>query len=266
MTEMTSIRIGARFHPRKISAEAAAADADMATTHFSNLRMIKPQLTNYKNDDGIPVTIHAPYTVNIGHFDGFVREAGFEMLKLNAQLVAERGALGVTFHGGTRKGTAAKHWKDAWQRIADYEWPCRIMVENGAQVKGSISCDIHDISDLFDILLPNPQIGFTLDTAHVYSHVSDEKGRADYVKGIRLFCGDRIWLIHANGSAVEAGGGVDVHAPFSESLMSPQEVVELARLSGCNDLVCETRDAKGDIAKIREVVRIGHNESITRAI
>jgi len=256
---VTDTRIGCYVHPGKIERLAELAKADIVTTILMNLRSIRPLLTKYNSDHSVPVTIHAPYSINIGHRDKFVRDASFGLLIKNAQMAAAIGALGVTFHGGSIR--ANLDWRDAFTRLADFEWPCDILIENGSNVKGSCSATIGQVYELFGICGRNPRIGMTLDTAHVWAMYHDKWDRELYVTEVRDACLDRIMLVHANGSAAEAGKQLDIHAPFVESAMTVQEVVCLARLSGCTDWVCETRDPVNDVKILREEVNSVGNKS-----
>jgi deoxyribonuclease-4 len=248
---MSDYRVGAYFHPGKITRLAGLAEADIASSILMNLRSFHGPLANYKPTE-IPVVIHAPYTINIAHSDAFVKSASYKLLVQNAQMAADIGALSVTFHGGTWKGTAWKYVLENYKRVADTEWPVRILIENAANLKHTCTAALEDIQALFELFAPNPNIGFTFDTAHAWSYL--ETGHSEYASTVRELTGDRIWLIHANGSYNPAGSGNDRHAPFHESVMPLETIISMILATGCKDLVCETKEPALDIPRLKSAL------------
>jgi len=133
------------------------------------------------------------------------------------------------------------------------------MIENGSNLKGSCSAATHELYTIFDMCITNKNIGMTLDTAHVFAMYETAQGRLSYVREIKEACSNRIWLVHANGSAALAGKMQDIHAPFAESNMKLEEVVNLAEETGCTDWVIETREPVDDIMRMKsEILRRRH--------
>lgn len=248
---MQEYRIGAYFNPRKIRRLMREANADIASTVLMNLRSYRGPLARYDMSNTMPVTVHAPYTINLAHSDAWIKSASRTLLTFNAMLAAEVGATGLTVHGGTFKGSNWHYALDNWKWVRDQEWPCRILIENAASRKWTCTADLGQIADMFEFLSANPMIGVTYDTAHSWAFTKTDYDMIAYTRGLRNIVHDRIWLVHSNGSAALQGSEHDKHAPFAESALSMRLITECIRESGCLDLVCETKDPVADVRTLR---------------
>lgn len=254
---MNQFRVGAYLSPKGAVRKAKDMDADSVSIFLGNPRSFSGPLSILDKDQSeFPTWIHAPYSVCIPHHDPWVKEASVKLLKEHAQIAADIGALGVVVHGGSwKKSTHIEALMD-WEKVASMDFPVRILIENQSGGKTSVSRHLEDVWKLNASVRANPNFGWCLDTAHVWGALDPESTCYVYTRKFKSVVEDRIWLIHANGSSVELGSGADRHSPFADSTLPLDTALEMIRVSGCEDMVVESRDPESDVRILKESLNV----------
>lgn len=203
-----------------------------------------------------PTIVHAPYMVDLSSPKSWVYEKSVKMLKHQAEMAAEFGALGMVVHGG-QHGTDTKERALAhWSVLNHHEWPTKILIENQASGRHAMTRWLEDIEKLWGLVGENPQVGFTLDTAHMWGCGENPY---TYARDLLEIVG-HVDLVHANGSAAEVSSGQDRHSPFHSSILPPELVVESIQTVQPDWVVVESRDPGHDIEYLRERLKEDEGE------
>lgn len=245
---MSEYRIGCFISARRLGRKSEEYNADLASIFLGNPRSFHGPLAKVDMEGlaNVAVYAHAPYAVTIPHSDAWVHNASITLLKEHSKMAADIGAKGIVVHGGTWRGSTHEVALRKWARIADFEFPCKVLVENQASSKNSMTCTIDEWDSLWNVMEGNPTIGACLDTAHAWAAGWDQED----VYALKEIVGT-IDLVHSNGAAVEYGCGLDKHSPFESSLLPFDIVLDMVNASGCRDLAAESRDPLNDIARLK---------------
>lgn len=250
---MPEFRVGCYLSPKGLKAKAERIDADWGMVFLGNPRSFSGPLTKISREavGDIPLVAHAPYAINIPHFDPWIFKRSAELLMEHAELAAGMGCEGLVVHAGQWKKSTHETALDKWEAVAKREYPVPIWIENQAQGGTSMAADLKDIKLLWDRVKSNPQFGFCLDTAHVWGY----KGNSMYYVPELVDIVGKVDLVHANGSSVDAASKMDKHSPFASSRLPFSAVLRWIRQSGCLDLIAESADPETDISLLKSALR-----------
>jgi deoxyribonuclease IV len=218
-----------------------------------------------------PAVAHMPYLPNLAS----PKEELYE--KSCSALIRELGRCGalgtpylVTHPGshlgsGREKGTEkiAGAISSALER--DKGNTC-ILVENTSGSRNSIGGTLEEISDILDGLSGDgkKRTGVCFDTCHAFAagyDLSTKKGLEDLLDEFESLIGlKKLKVIHLNDSKGEVGGHLDRHEHIGlgdigeegmKNILTEKKLSHLPFI--CETPVNETRDDKGNLAKVREL-------------
>jgi len=199
--------------------------------------------------------VHAPYLIN---FSGSKR-----VFDLSCQEMWEQGKLaekydvqGIVVHGGSYKehkdrDQALEQWGLALTHYDKLDYP-PILIENAASGKYSLTRYTQDIRELWE-WVQETEAGFCLDTAHLWAAIGAPEQAELYIEEVREIVGE-IQLVHANGSGVACGAGVDRHSPLDVSDASPDWVAWCVKLAQPRAVITETTAPAADVALLRRLL------------
>ena len=174
-----------------------------------------------------PIAVHAAYLVNLAGPDPGFFERSVATLAADVRAAASFGATMVNVHTGSHRDTSPG---DGMARIADGlarvldevdggSAAPRIVLENAAGGGWSIGVDVDELARLADAIaargIPEPRVGFCLDTAHLWGAgiaIDGQAGVDALVASIEARLGlDRIAMLHLTDSKVALGSREDRH-------------------------------------------------------
>lgn len=202
-----------------------------------------------KGDTASPVFVHAPYLINFSTCWDTVLGRSRANLTAQAEVASQIGASGLVVHGGSwKKGDRDKALRQ-WGEAMQYEYKTKILIENSANGQHSLTRYVRDIEDLWRHVGHWPDVGFCLDTCHLWA----SKTWKDHVSAVEniLDVVGKIDLVHFNGSATEAGSGTDRHSALADSKAPPGWILEVAQVSGADTWIAETPDPVSDMAAMK---------------
>jgi deoxyribonuclease-4 len=179
-----------------------------------------------------PVSVHAPYLVNLcGPNDEFWN-ASVEMMADELRVGAAYGAAFVVMHIGSHRGTGREAGiarlvrglsavlDEAGQQPLENGdgWP-RLVLENAAGSGDGIGASIEDLVDVFEAMaahgLPLDRFGVCLDTAHLWGAGYDIGSRAGVTRLVRdidrRLGRDKVLMVHLNDSRTTLASRLDRH-------------------------------------------------------
>lgn len=244
--------IGAHVPSGKVLSTAKALDIGVVQFNIGNPRKWEHTEIHTKSEEiaasVITSYIHAPYLINIASPKP-PQKASVGSLKRQGLLASHVGAEAVVVHGGSATDGDKSEGRRRWsQFFNEYDGPTKILIENAASGKNSMTATLEDINALWAHLRGNPLVGFCLDTAHVWSSGIDLDRYVDEVKEIV----GTIDLVHANGSKDRFGGHTDRHATWEESTYHVKYVAQAVVKSECRDAILESPNAVLDLPVFRQ--------------
>ena len=196
---------------------------------------------------GLPVYIHAPYTMNLATTNNRIRIPSRKLLAQHAAAAAEIGAKGLIVHGGhvganDDPAVGIDNWRKAFARAAETGgFPLPILIENTAGGTAAIARHLDRIARLWDAIGEYGP-GFCLDTCHAHAGGEDLTGIVDRVQAIT----GRIDLVHANDSRDTFDSGADRHTNFGTGFIEPDAIAAIVRAAGCDVVVETPADGQAD--------------------
>lgn len=202
------------------------------------------------------MTIHAPYLVNLSSSQQRVFDLSVETLMDQGKAAEDYDVRGLVFHGGSyKKGSreqALKQWEEGvWEYNRKGYAP--LFVENAAAGRFSLTRTTKDIADLWEVAGCYGCMNFCLDTAHLWAAIGKPQEAATFIKELRQIVG-HIPMVHANGSGVSVGGGMDKHAPLEISEAPAEWVAWCIRLARPDMVITETTAPAQDLVTLRQLL------------
>lgn len=249
------MNIGAHVPMHDSFTSQVRVNADVVQIHLGSPRQWGRTKTP-KGTVASRVYVHAPYLINFSSGSGQVVANSLGTLIDQCKEAANIRAQGVVIHGGSWKGQSQYKALGQWERaLSDSYFECKILVENAANGKHSLTRALHDLDCLWGRVGKLDHVGFCLDTAHLWANLDHPDGAEEYIKNVLDLTGG-IDLVHANGSSAELNSGVDRHSPLATSVAPAEWVAWCCQLSGVSDAICETTDPINDIKTLRRLLEV----------
>jgi deoxyribonuclease-4 len=184
-----------------------------------------------------PLTIHAPYLVNLASPDALVRDRSVDLLTNELRVAAAYGASIVNAHAGSHRGdgpgAGTARLADGLRRVFDDVGEdgagVTLVLENGAGGGFGLGSTLEELAAI-DLALtragvPADRTGFCLDTAHLWGagyRIDTAAGVDDVVASFDGLLGiGRLRLVHLNDSRSEAGSRADRHEHLGAGRIGP---------------------------------------------
>ncbi|MEO6890572.1 MAG: deoxyribonuclease IV [Ktedonobacteraceae bacterium] len=176
-----------------------------------------------------PVTIHAPYLINLASPDDVIWQKSIQLLRWTLQHGVPLGAKYVVFHTGSHRGSGVEA---GIARIAQAltailpETPPEVglLLENDVGAGNSLGHSFEQLGAVLD-LLPQfrARLGVCVDTAHLWGAGHDISDAACVLRVLQRF-DESIGLadlkvIHLNDTEKALGSHRDVHARLGEGII-----------------------------------------------
>ncbi len=184
-----------------------------------------------------PLTIHAPYLVNLAAPDALVRDRSVELLANELRVAAAYGAEIVNVHVGSHRGdgtdAGTDRLADGLRRVFDLVGGdaagVTLVLENGAGGGFGMGSTIDELATIDRAIassgVPADRTGFCLDTAHLWGagyRIDTAAGVEDVVASFDGQLGiGRLRLVHLNDSRSEAGSRADRHEHLGAGRIGP---------------------------------------------
>ncbi len=171
-----------------------------------------------------PCVIHTPYLINLASVDPKIAEGSLRLLQNDLDVAARGGMRFVNTHLGSY---GARDRFEAFDSIcgaleaalAGIGPDVYLVLENSAGA-GNLAGGTLEELGAFVRILPHPQLGICLDTAHAWAsgYAIDSKDGVDrFVDAAEREIGlERIMMFHFNDTEVELGAGRDRHWHIAE--------------------------------------------------
>jgi len=165
-----------------------------------------------------PIFIHATYLTNLASINPQTRTNSINMLKNELEFGDKIKATGVIFHIGSHKDQTheegVKLVIDGIKEILNnYQTP--LLLENAAGERNKIGSNLEDLNTIANAV-NHPNLGYCLDTAHLYSVGYNLNHPTIVTSIIRTIEVEKLKVIHLNDTNTKLGGGRDKHANIGE--------------------------------------------------
>lgn len=184
-----------------------------------------------------PISVHAPYLVNLAAPDDDVWERSVGLLAGELGVAAAYGAAFVNVHTGSHRGAGpeagvarvADGLRRVVERAAETGDGVRVLLENGSSGGfglGASPAELGAIDRAAGALgMPRHRLGFCLDTAHLWAAGFDVSTAEGVDAVLTLFDAevglDRLRLVHLNDSRSVLGSGSDRHEHVGGGRIGP---------------------------------------------
>jgi len=184
-----------------------------------------------------PLTIHAPYLVNLASPDALVRDRSVDLLANELRVAAAYRATIVNVHAGSHRGdgpdAGTDRLADGFRRVFDLVGEdgagVALVLENGAGGGFGLGSTIEELVAIDRALtragVPADRTGFCLDTAHLWGagyRIDTAAGVDDVIVSFDGLLGiGRLRLMHLNDSRSEAGSRADRHEHLGAGRIGP---------------------------------------------
>ncbi|UFU01208.1 deoxyribonuclease IV [Radiobacillus kanasensis] len=162
---------------------------------------------------------HSPYPTDLTAV-GDKQKKVVESLRNDLEISNACGSVGVVVHFG--KNERGKNPLETYQQIidtlnqtlADWDEPCKILIENNASKLGTMGTTLEELVQIRRLSEFPESIGFCLDTCHAFASGlwTGDNWKELIKKGEELGYLDQLSAIHFNNSMYETGSGKDRHA------------------------------------------------------
>lgn len=182
--------------------------------------------TRLADHDIRPMSVHAPYLVNLAGPDDDIWERSVGLLSNELRVAAQYGAAFVNLHTGSHRGSGAEFGirrvaegiRQAIDEAGDVG-DIALVLENGAGSGFSLGSTVEELAEIAraaaDLGVADNRLGFCLDTAHLWGAgygVDSETGVDDLVDAFDAAVGiERVRMVHLNDSRSARGSGSDRH-------------------------------------------------------
>jgi deoxyribonuclease-4 len=142
------------------------------------------QLGSAASENGILLTLHGPYAINLSSNKKLVRKQSIQRLVKSAEIASWMGAFHVTFHPGYYSGLprelAMQAQREALKTVLGKLGERKIKVELGPETTGKPD-QFGTLEELIEISTSLDGVRLTLDFAHIHARAGGIiKGRAEY--------------------------------------------------------------------------------------
>lgn len=213
-------------------------------------------------EQGISVSVHAPYFINLANPDPEKRENSYRYILEAAQAVQWLGGERVVVHVGAAMKldraealrNCAEGLREAWRRLDDAGLGG---VRLCPETMGKYS-QIGDLRETLDFCLLDSRMLPCVDFAHLHALTGGGlRGMEDFARVLdtaeALLGPDRAWQMHIHFSTIEfTPAGEKRHRTFAESKYGPrfEHLAPLLRERGyCGTVICECKGTQADDAR-----------------
>ncbi len=196
-----------------------------------------------------PVSIHAPYLVNLAGPGGTSFERSVELLAAELRGASAFGARFVNVHVGSHLGHGVTAGierltdgvRDVFARAAaSGDDGAMLVLENSVGSGGGLGVTVDELGRIADALrdagVPDQRLGFCLDTAHAWGAGLDmgtpaaiDDLLAEFDERIDL---SRLVMVHLNDSRSERGSRTDRHEHLGAGRIGPAGLAHILRHPG----------------------------------
>ncbi len=208
----------------------------------------------------VSLSAHAPYYVNLNSKEEDKIKASEERVMKTARKTDKLGGNRVTFHPGYYSGKepeeAMEVFKKEFKKIQEKIEKEKLDVTLSPETTGKIK-QFGDWDELMEAIKEIPEIGMTLDFAHVWAR---EKGNIEFDKVFQTLeqeLGSEFFEdMHMHFSGIQWNkGGEDSHLILEESdfpLQEMLEVIESYEVQGT--MICESPNLEEDALKVKKML------------
>lgn len=137
-------------------------------------------------ENGVLLTIHGPYAINLSSNKKLVRKQSVQRIVKAAEIASWMGAFHLTFHPGYYSGLpgdlAMQTQKEALKNVLDKMGERKIKVELGPETTGKPN-QFGTLEELIELSTVFDKIRLTLDFAHIHARIGGAiKNCSDYEK------------------------------------------------------------------------------------
>ena len=204
-----------------------------------------------------PVVSHASYLINLATASPGLRAQSIAALEDELDRAHALGLLGVVLHPGTcTSGTEddALSLVASAMRAAFKTKPRRktmIILEHTAGQGRTLGHRFEQLATIIARVDGSPRVGVCLDTCHLVASGYDIASESGYARTFadfdRIFCFDRLRVVHANDSKRPCGSRIDRHEHIGEGCLGLEpfrRILHDPRFNG-RPMLIETEKSKG---------------------
>lgn len=142
------------------------------------------ELGSAASENGILLTLHGPYAINLSSDKKLVRRQSIQRVVKSVEIASHMGAFHVTFHPGYYSGLpsemAMQVQKEAFRAILEKMYAKKTKVELGPETTGKQN-QFGTLDELLEISSSFEGVRLTLDFAHIHARMGGTiKSRDDY--------------------------------------------------------------------------------------
>lgn len=218
-------------------------------------------------ENGVLLTIHGPYAINLSSNKKLVRRQSVQRIVKSAEIASWMGAFHLTFHPGYYSGLprdlAMQTQKEALKNVLDKMAERKINVELGPETTGKPN-QFGTLEELIELSTAFEKIRLTLDFAHIHARLGGAiRSRSDYEKVLdtveKSLGTERMRNLVVHFSEVETtmkGFGERRHHPLGSGYGPDfKKLAEVIMEKGyCFIIICESPMLEMDALKIKRIL------------
>ncbi|MDE1854931.1 MAG: deoxyribonuclease IV [Candidatus Micrarchaeota archaeon] len=212
-----------------------------------------------------PVFVHMPYLPNLASPKDDVYAKSKEAM---IEALSRCNALGARYlivHLGSHLGLGAEAGRErvaaAVNEMERHAGNATILLENEAGQRNSVGSKLDELVDIYN-RVGHKQIGFCLDTCHVFAAGYDISKREVAQEVTDTLGMERIHCLHLNDAKYPLGSGLDRHADIGFGRIGRSGFENFFKVDGMKEkpMIMETplvetpRDAKGELALVKRIL------------
>lgn len=205
---------------------------------------------------------HAGYLINPASPDPELRAKSEELFNNEADRLTMLGLNIINIHPGAYKEgereDGIKRSIEMIDNVIDSHPSLKIAIENTAGAGTIIGCHFDELLQLLELSKHKDQVGFTLDTAHLYGAGYDVKNDIDKILDdfFSMVGADKLYGMHLNDSKVPLGSNKDRHDNIGKGLIGKDPFIAIVKRKEVQNipLILETPDETLWSNEIRELL------------
>ncbi len=207
---------------------------------------------------------HAGYLINPATPDEELHDKSLNLFLNEVERLTKLGLDVINIHPGAYKEgdrkSGIKRSAEMIDTVLDAYPSFRIAVENTAGAGTIIGSTFEELEELLEDISHRENVGFTLDTAHLYGAGYDVKNDINGIldRFIAIFGEEKLYGMHLNDSKVPLSSNKDRHDNLGRGLIGMEAFHEIVRRREVRDipLILETPDSSLWEYEIRELLNV----------